>query len=139
MSKNTGKIVLSNRELNHIALAEKVTKVPVMDCIELDGRITFIVDGHLGKAIGRDAKNIKRLEKLMKKEVRFVEHTSDRKSFISNLFKPYRVSDVELSDDIVRVEVNPDDKGKAIGKNGRNINILREIARRHLNVGIKVM
>jgi len=35
---------------------------------------------------------------------------------------------------IVNVTISQDDKGKAIGKSGRNINILREIAKRHHDI-----
>ena len=35
---------------------------------------------------------------------------------------------------LVRVVIKPEDKGKAIGKAGRNINVIRALSRRHHNV-----
>jgi N utilization substance protein A len=32
---------------------------------------------------------------------------------------------------VVRIEVNPRDKSKLIGKGGRNINMIRKMAQRH--------
>jgi len=133
------KITLSHEEMHYIALAEDVTGAPIIDCIEMEDRITFIVEkGKLGKAIGKNAKNIKTLEKMLKKEVKFVEYDKDKKSFITNLFKPYKLNEIVVMEGdegtIVNVTITQDDKGKAIGKNGRNINILREIAKRHHDI-----
>jgi N utilization substance protein A len=132
-------IRLSNEEMQYIALAENVTNAPVKDCIEMDDRVTFIVEhGKLGKAIGKNAKNLKRLEKMLNKEIKFVENDENVERFVRNLFKPFEVEEIDVSEQEngVRVDVtiSPEDKGKAIGANGRNINILREIARRHHNV-----
>ncbi len=133
------KITLSHEEMHYIALAEDVTGAPIIDCIEMEDRITYIVEkGKLGKAIGKNAKNIKTLEKMLRKEVKFVEYDKDKKSFITNLFKPYKLDEVVVMEGdegtIVNVTITQDDKGKAIGKNGRNINILREIAKRHHDI-----
>ncbi len=133
------KITLSNEEIRYIALAEDITKAPIVDCLELENRVTFIVEkGKLGKAIGKKAKNIKGLEKMMKKEVKFVEFDTDKKIFIKNLFKPYKLDEVVVMNGeggtFVNVTITQNDKGKAIGKNGRNINILREIAKRHHDI-----
>ncbi|NIA10221.1 MAG: NusA-like transcription termination signal-binding factor [Nitrospiraceae bacterium] len=133
------KITLSNDEMRYIALAEDVTKAPIVDCVEMENRVTFIVEkGKLGKAIGKGAKNIKAIEKMLKKEVKFVEYDKDKKAFITNLFKPYKLDEVVVmegeSGTVVNVTITPDDKGKAIGKSGRNINILREIAKRHHDI-----
>jgi transcription termination/antitermination protein NusA len=132
-------ITFSQEEMRYIALAEDVTNAPIMDCIEMENRVTFIVEnGKLGKAIGKGAKNIKTIEKMLKKEVKFVEYDENKKAFITNLFKPYKLDEVVVMEGeggtIVNVTISQDDKGKAIGKSGRNINILREIAKRHHDI-----
>ncbi|KAA0004154.1 MAG: NusA-like transcription termination signal-binding factor [Thermoplasmata archaeon] len=127
------KIKISQQEMHYMAIAEGLTRAPIIDCIERDNRITFIVaKGKLGKAVGKEANNIKKLEKFFRKEVRFVEYDDDKKQFIINLFKPFKVDRVVVDEEKnkVSVVVNERDKGKAIGKEGRNIKILREIAKR---------
>ena len=137
------KIKLTQQEMHYIATAEVIADTPILDCVERENRITFIVGkGKLGKAIGKEAKNIKKLESIFKKEVRFVEYDDDKKQFIINLFKPFKLEKVVVNEEEKRVSVivNPRDKGKAIGKDGRNINILREIARRQHEIEeIKVL
>ncbi len=126
-----------------MAIAEGITRAPIVDCVERDNRITFIVGkGKLGKAVGKEAHNIKKLEKFFRKEIRFVEYDEDIKQFIINLFKPFRLDRIVFDEvkNIVSVVVNEHDKGKAIGKEGRNIKILREIAKRQHGINeIKVL
>ena len=137
------KIKLTQQEMHYIAVAEVMTGASIIDCIERGNRITFIVaKGKLGKAIGKEARNIKKLESIFKKEVRFVEYDDDKKQFIINLFKPFKLEKVVVNEEENRVSVvvNARDKGKAIGKEGRNINILREIAKRQHGIEeIKVL
>ena len=137
------KIKINQQEMHYMAIAEGVTRAPIIDCLERENRITFIVaKGKLGKAVGKEANNIKKLEKFFKKEVRFVEYDDDKKQFIINLFKPFKLDRIIIDEERNRVSVvvNERDKGKAIGKDGRNIKILREVAKRQHGIDeIKVL
>ncbi|MBC7128853.1 MAG: NusA-like transcription termination signal-binding factor [Thermoplasmatales archaeon] len=131
------KIKLTQEEMNYINIAEGFIHTPIIDCVGKEDRITFIVEkGRLGKAVGKEAKNIKKLEEIFKKEVRIVEYDTDIKQFIVNLFKPFKLDKIifDEKEKKASVVVNPNDKGKAIGKDGRNIKIIREIAKRHHDI-----
>jgi len=132
-------IMLSNEEMQYINMASNITKTHIIDCLNLDDRIIFIVQkGQLGAAIGIKAKNLGRLRSLFKKTIKFVEFDQDKETFIINLFKPYKINNVTLEGDedsiIVKVEVDVSDKSKIIGKGGRNIEIIRNLARRHHSI-----
>lgn len=129
-------IVLSNETVQFINLASKYTGAGIRDCIVEDDRVVFIVEkGQLGIAIGNRAKNLEKLRLLFKKSVKFVEFNEDKTQFIQNLCKPYQITKVtfEGNDEsiVARIEVNPRDKSKLIGKGGRNINMIRKMAQRH--------
>jgi N utilization substance protein A len=129
-------ILLSNQDMQFINMASNITKTHIMDCINLEDRIIFIVQkGQLGAAIGIKAKNLERLRSLFKKMIKFVEFDENKETFIINLFKPYKITNITLEgeDDsvVAKVEVNVSDKSKIIGKGGRNIEIIRNLARRH--------
>ncbi|KYK23382.1 NusA family KH domain protein [Thermoplasmatales archaeon SG8-52-4] len=129
-------ILLSNQDMQFINMASNITKTHIMDCINLEDRIIFIVQkGQLGAAIGIKAKNLERLRNLFKKIIKFVEFDDNKEAFIINLFKPYKINNVTLEgeDDslVAKVEVNISDKSKIIGKGGRNIEIIRKLAHRH--------
>jgi len=132
-------IILSNETVQCINLASKHTGAGIRDCIVEDDRVVFVVEkGQLGIAIGNKAKNLEKLRSLFKKTVKFVEFNEDKARFVQNLCKPYEVTKVtvEGADDasVVRVEVSPRDKSKLIGKGGRNINMIRKLAQRHLPI-----
>jgi len=129
-------IVLSNETVQYINLASKYSGASIRDCVVEDDRVIFIVDkGHLGIAIGSKAKNLEKLRMLFKKIVKFVEFDEDKTRFIENLCKPYNITKVTFDENngesVARIEVNPRDKSKLIGKGGRNINMIRKMAQRH--------
>jgi N utilization substance protein A len=129
-------ITLSNETVQYINLASKYSGASIRDCVVEDDRVIFIVDkGHLGIAIGSKAKNLEKLRMLFKKIVKFVEFDEDKTRFIENLCRPYNIIKVTFDDNngegIARIEVNPRDKSKLIGKGGRNINMIRKMAQRH--------
>ena len=70
--------------------------------------------------------------------IKFVEFNGDKEKFIINLFKPYKINNIILEGDndstIVKVEVEVSEKSKIIGKGGRNIEIIRNLARRHHSI-----
>jgi N utilization substance protein A len=129
-------ITLSNETVQYINLASMHSGASIRDCVVEEDRVVFVVEkGQLGIAIGSQAKNLEKLRSLFKKSVKFVEFDDDKARFVRNLCKPYEVTKVsfEGNDDasVVRIEVNPGDKSKLIGKGGRNINMIRKIAQRH--------
>ncbi|MBP1662568.1 MAG: NusA family domain protein [Thermoplasmatales archaeon] len=129
-------IILSNETVQYINLASKYSGASIRDCVVEDDRVIFIVDkGHLGIAIGSKAKNLEKLRMLFKKIVKFVEFDEDKTRFIENLCKPYNITKVTFDENngesVARIEVNPRDKSKLIGKGGRNINMIRKMAQRH--------
>ena len=129
-------ITFSNETVQYINMASKYSKAGIKDCLVEEDRIIFVVEkGQIGIAIGSKAKNLEKLRTLFKKNVKFVEFDNDKERFIRNLCKPYQVNNISIEGDenasLVRIEVNPRDKSKMIGKGGRNINMIRKLAQRH--------
>ena len=132
-------IFFSNENMQYINMVSKTTKTDIIDCTISEDNLVFIVrKGQLGAAIGRKAKNLEKLRSLFKKNIKFVEFDEDKEKFVLNLCKPYKVKNIALENEgeavIARVEVELSDKSKIIGKGGRNIEIIRELARRHHSI-----
>jgi len=133
-------ITFSNETVQFINLATKYTKALIIDCVVEEDRVIFVVEkGQLGIAIGSKAKNLEKLRTLFKKTVKFIEFDSDKERFIQNLCKPYKVTNLSLDEDsnggiIARVTTEHKDKSKLIGKGGRNITLIRNLAQRHHNI-----
>ncbi len=121
--------------MQYIAFFEGLTNARVKDCLGLEEKIVFIVNkGHLGLAIGKNSVNLKKLKFVLKKNIDIIEYSDDVVVFIKNIFHNYKVIDVIIENNNATVIVEPKDKGKAIGKNGRNLRAAREIAHRHYGI-----
>ena len=117
-------------------LFENQTKVGVKDCIAMDDKIIFVVNnGQIGKAIGKEGKNISKIRKILNKDVHIIEYSDDKEQFIRNVFVYYDVKKVEIEQrgniTHATVTVDPKNKAKAIGKEGKNLRIARDIIARH--------
>jgi N utilization substance protein A len=135
-------IKITADEMRYIALFESVSGASVKDCIvdEEGSRVIFIVNpGQVGVAIGRGGRNIHTLEKMTGKKQEIIEYSEDPAQFIKNALKPAVVKEVRVSErtdgkKIAVVTVSPKDKGVAIGKNGKNAERLRFLAKRYFNI-----
>ncbi|RLI88916.1 MAG: NusA-like transcription termination signal-binding factor [Archaeoglobales archaeon] len=131
-------VKLSAESIRYLTLFESLTGASVKDCMVQDDRIIFVVKkGDMGAAIGKGGINIERARELMGKRIEVVEHSNDPVEFIVNIFKPIRVN-VRLIEKsgkrIAQVSVDPQYKGLAIGKGGKNINKAKELAKRHHDI-----
>lgn len=135
-------IKLTSNEMRFIALFESITGATVKDCIVDNdlNRIIFVVkEGDVGMAIGRKGKNIRLLERMTGKKHEVIEHSENPAQFIKNALKPARVKEIRITErpdgkTIAVISVNPRDKGIAIGKNGRNAERIRFLAKRYFEI-----
>jgi len=135
-------IKFTSVEMRFIALFQSITGATVKDCIvDSDlNRIIFVVkEGNIGMAIGKRGKNIHLLEKMTGKKHEVIEHSDNPAQFIKNALKPAKVDEVRITEPmdgktIAVISVNPRDKGIAIGKNGRNAERIRFLAKRYFQI-----
>jgi N utilization substance protein A len=132
-------ISLSTEDMQYINMAAKITRTDILDCMSTDDKVIFIVrKGQLGAAIGVKAKNLEKLRSLFKKGIKFVEFDNNKEKFIINLCKPYKINNVIIEGNgesaVAKLEVDITDKSKLIGKNGKNIEIIRQLASRHHSI-----
>jgi len=138
----TSGIKFTSNEMRYIALFESITNANAKDCIvdEEQGRVLFVVSqGQLGIAIGKGGRNIHTLERMTGKKQEIIEYSEDPAQFIRNAMKPADVKEVRITErpdgkSIAVVNVNPKDKGVAIGKNGRNAERLRFLSKRYFQI-----
>ena len=130
-------IKLTNEDLSYIAAFEGMTQIQVKDCVILEDRIIFVVKD-LRKALGKDSSNVRRLKEAIGKNVDVIGYSSKPEKFVTNIFHNYRVKEVNIEDmngiPTAVVQIEPGDKGRAIGKNRRNLNVAEEILSRHFSI-----
>ena len=135
-------IRFTNREIRFIALFESITGATVRDCIidDENNRIIYVVkEGEMGIAIGKRGKNVSLLEKMTGKRHEIIEFSDDPARFIKNALRPARLKEIRITQrtdgrTIAVVSVDPKDKGIAIGKNGKNAERIRFLAKRYFDI-----
>jgi N utilization substance protein A len=128
--------------MRYIALFESITGATVRDCIvdEDNNRIIFVIKkGDVGIAIGRRGKNIYTLEKMTGKKHEIIEFSEEPAQFMRNALKPARLREIRITErpdgrTMAVITVNPKDKGIAIGKNGKNAERIRFLAKRYFQI-----
>ncbi|MGC9210291.1 MAG: NusA-like transcription termination signal-binding factor [Acidilobus sp.] len=128
-------------ELRYISLLQDLTGAMVYRALEDEegNRIIFLVDKNdVGKAIGKDGRNVKMLSKLLNKNVEIVEYSDTLDGMVRNLMNGVTVLKVDVVErdgmKAVYIKVKEDEKGKAIGKDGRNVKRARLVLGKLFNV-----
>ncbi|MCE4615410.1 MAG: NusA-like transcription termination signal-binding factor [Desulfurococcales archaeon] len=132
---------LGPEELRYIALFQSITGTTVLDCIvdEDFNRIIYTVRPEdMGRAIGRKGINVKKLSDLLKKNIEIVEHSDNLENMVKNVFREARVVSINLVEradqKTLYVRVPDTDKGKAIGREGKNLKRARLILKRFFDI-----
>ena len=118
-----------------ITLFESMTGAKLKDCIA-DGKLIFIIEeGQMGRAIGRNGSNIKRVENAFKKKIKLVEFSGNPLQFIRNMIHPIIASDITEENGTITIH-GRDTSARAalIGRERQNINQVSDIARRYFDI-----
>jgi len=136
------KIKLTPEEFSYLSLFQTITTAVSSDCIIDDKmeRVIFVVHkGQMGMAIGKGGTNIKQLQNAITKKIELVEYSDNPINFIKNIFNSNMVQDVRISEResgiknaIVVVDMKK--KGIVVGKDGRNVDKARMLAKRYFNI-----
>lgn len=138
----TQAIKLSTDQMRLMSLFQKITKATARDCIEDEkmDRLIFVVnEGKMGLAIGKNGVNIKSLQNTMKRNVELVEYSNTPEKFLKNILNPKFVSEVKINkrndgSNQAIVLVDPKKKGIVVGREGRNAEKARLLARRYFEI-----
>lgn len=135
-------IRLTEEEIRYATLFESITGITPIDVV-LDNeysRIIFVVQkNQAALAVGRGGSNVKMLKQILGKDVEIVEGGDTPEELIKNSLYPAKVIMVKITKSpsgskVAITTVAPEDKGIAIGKNGRNIARARILAKRYYDI-----
>jgi len=138
----TQRIKLTSEELGLMSLFQSISGAGVRDCVidEKNGRVIYVVNqGEMGRAIGKNGIVVKTLQRLVGKPVEVVEYSDDPKTFIKNALDPKYVLDVRLTEKldgskIAVVVVDAKKKSAVVGRNGKNAEKARLLAKRYFEI-----
>ena len=138
----TQAIKLTTDQMRMMSLFQNVTGATARDCVEDEkqGRVIFVVNsGKMGLAIGKGGTHIKSLQNIVKKNVELVEFDEDPAKFLTNLLNSKLVSEVKINKRAdgskqAIVMVDPRKKGIVVGREGRNAEKARLLAKRYFDI-----
>ena len=118
-----------------MTLFESMTGAKVKDIIANEKLIFIIEENEMGKAIGRNGVNIKKMESMLKKKIKLVEFSSEATQFIKNFIAPIKINDIKIEDGIVTIQgKDTSSKAMMIGRERQNLNHLMDIVKRYFDV-----
>ncbi|MBR9681945.1 MAG: NusA-like transcription termination signal-binding factor [Candidatus Altiarchaeota archaeon] len=131
------KLKIDNETFRYLSVFGTLTGVGAVDCFSNGGEVVFVVEaGKIGIAVGKKGSNIKKVETLLKKKIRLIEHSQDAVSFIHNIIFPLRPKNVYISTksdgaQVINIQVDVRMK-KTLMREGKNLyNLLNQLVSRH--------
>ena len=138
----TQSIKLTTDQMRLMSLFQNVTGATARDCVEDEkqDRVIFVVNaGKMGLAIGKGGSHIKNLQNIIKRNIELVEYSEDPTVFLKNMLNAKLVSEVKMNkraDGTMQaiVIVDPKKKGIVVGREGRNAEKARLLAKRYFDI-----
>jgi len=138
----TQSIKLTTDQMRMMSLFQNVTGATARDCVEDEkqDRVIFVVNtGKMGLAIGKGGVHIKSLQNIVKRNVELVEYDEDPAKFLTNLLNSKLISEVKINkrndgSKQAIVMVDPRKKGIVVGREGRNAEKARMLAKRYFDI-----
>lgn len=127
------KITFDANSMKLMNMFESITRARVKDCFENKNAIVFVVEeGEIGKALGKNASNVKRIEGMLKKKIRVIEFNSDIARFVRNVIMPNKANEIVYEEGIVTITpTDPQSRGYLIGRAAEVLRNNEEIVKRY--------
>ncbi len=143
-------IKIDREAMELISLFNNISGAIIKDCLIFRNQehntevIIFLVkEEDVGKAIGKAGEHVKDLKSKLNKKIDVIAFSENLDHFIQNILQTTKnsivVQDIEIKESrnlkkTVIITVRPQDRGKAIGKEGSMIRKIKEIVIRYFDV-----
>ncbi|MHA1194633.1 MAG: NusA-like transcription termination signal-binding factor [Promethearchaeota archaeon] len=143
-------IKIDRHSMELISLFNNISGAIIKDCLIFESPennseiIIFLVKKEdVGKAIGKDGEHVKDLTAKLQKKIDVIPWSENLEQFIQYIFNTSRnnikVQNIEIRENknakkTVIITVRPQDRGKAIGKEGSMIRKIKLLVTRHFDV-----
>jgi N utilization substance protein A len=125
-------VKFETQSIRTLAYFEKKTRVHARDCIITDDCIYFLVEPEkVGMAIGKNGAVIRDVRRAFGKNVKVLGYYPEPEDMLRNLMPG--IKSMDMSNGSIIVTIPREDRVAAIGRNGANIKIAREIMNRHFS------
>lgn len=108
--------------IRYINIFSKITKIEAKHCFKYNNQIIFLVNKSVvSKAIGKDADNVKKMNRIIGRKIKIISLPSKEEkeiiSFTEKLLSPIELNKIELKKDILFIDASRINKATLIGRN----------------------
>ena len=130
---------LTTEQIKLMSVFQNVTGVVARDCIIEEDKTIFVVDSRkVGKAVGKNGKNVKKLEELLGKKIEVVGYSDDITRFVKNLFYPAHILAVTVSDKngkkVAHVHMDKESRRMLESRLPSRMKVAKTLLKRYFNV-----
>lgn len=120
------------QDMRYLNLFEKIMRVRTRFCFKYNEAIVFCVPRHLvHKAVGPEARNIKRMSQILRKKIKIVavpKGSKDTVAFVRAVISPTKFKGIEIKDNEVIIS-GGSNKAALIGRNKRRLAEMQKIVK----------
>lgn len=124
--------------IRYANLFGKITNIRTNHCFEYNNMIVFAVPRvFVGKAIGINNENLKKLSTILKKKIKIVaipDGKEDIENFVSVIVNPVKFKAISLKDNEVIINADVPSKASLIGRNKVRLNEMQNILEQYFGV-----
>jgi len=130
------------QDMRYLNLFERIMKVRTRFCFKYNEAIVFCVPRHLvSKAIGPEARNIKRMSQILEKRIKVVavpKGNKDVKVFVRAVISPTTFRGIEVKDNEVIIS-GGSNKAALIGRNKRRLAEMKKIIKNFFGKDFRIV
>ncbi len=126
-------VKLNTEHIRAVGTFEEITGVHVRDCLIDENCAYFLIEpGKMGLAIGKNGSTIKIVERTLGKSIKIFEYAETPEGLLRSMIPSIKTLDIK--GDSVVITIPASERSTVIGRNGRNIKIVREFLKRHFKI-----
>jgi N utilization substance protein A len=132
---------LDQRLLGYITTFETVTKTEVKDCfVNKNDQVVFVVKQEQGgKAIGKGAVNVKKIERMLQRKIKIIEFNENVVEFVKNAIYPLKSPEITSYEDKVIIKTDTTYlKALLLGRDKLNLKELQSLVSKYFNVKVEI-
>jgi len=123
---------INMQDIRHLNLFNQITRINTRYCINYNNMLIFCVPKNfVMKAVGENAKNLKRMNEIIRKRIRVIplpRGIQDAKVFIENIVSPVTFKDLEITDkEIILNAGGTQNKAALIGRDKKRLIEMQKI------------
>lgn len=131
------------QDMRYLNLFSKVTRINTRFCFKYNETIFFCVPKNLlSRAIGEKAKNIKRINEILKKRIRIIpcpRGVEDIKIFIESIVSPVTFKELEIKENVVILTAGSQNKAALLGRNKRRLLEMQTIVKNYFGKEFRIV